>query len=59
MKFSIVAVALFAASLGQAIPIPDDAATGSAYTVTTSDTSAILTSLDTASDISPKLVVSL
>ncbi|KAJ9127221.1 hypothetical protein QFC24_001459 [Naganishia onofrii] len=58
MKFSIVAVALFAASLGQAIPIPDDAATGSAYTVTTSDTSAILTSLNTASDISPKLVSS-
>jgi hypothetical protein len=59
MKFSIIAVALFAVILGNASPLPLDETEGSAYTVTTSDTTAIITDINVADDKTAKLVVSL
>jgi hypothetical protein len=59
MKFSIVAIALFAAILSKASPLPLDETEGSTYTATTSDTEAIITDIKVADDLTPKLVVSL
>jgi hypothetical protein len=65
MKFSIIAIALFAAVLGQAAPVPDDepvaAPAGSVYTASVTETKDILTNKDAAADsaAAAKLTVSL